>query len=224
MVNPFHWTDMKPDLSVVDVRPDLKISNTERGMFFQVSLDNYVPAVAQLRLANDNTFSAYKLEQIQPNVFLSEKLSHHVIKNIKYIDIELSHKDLSRQTRFHYLFTPVVPGSESVAFSNNRNCSVKSLPGSFYQNSVIWIDEVEISAPVKNGFHLSPVYQLQPFDLALKGEVQVGIRYERELSEHTNLGIYYYEQKKEKWPKCHILRFYFVGQKSSVVTGIPSCM
>ena len=199
MVNPFHWTDMTPSLSVIDVRPDLKISNTERGMFFQVSLDNYVPAIAQLRLANDNTFSAYKLEQIQPNVFLSEKLSHHVIKNIKYVDIELSHKDLSRQTRFHYLFTPVVPGSESVAFSNNRNCSVKSLPGSFYQNSVIWIDEVEISAPVKNGFHLSPVYQLQPFDLALKGEVQVGIRYEKDLSEHTNLGIYYYEQKKEKW-------------------------
>jgi len=199
MVNPFHWTDMVPKLSVIDVRPDLKISNTERGMFFQVSLDNYVPAEAQLRLANDNTFNAYKLEQIQPNVFLSEKLSHHVVKDIKYVDIELSHKDLSRQTRFHYLFTPVVPGSESVAFSNNRNCSVKSLPGSFYQNSVIWIDEVEISAPIENGFHLSPVYQLQPFDLALKGEVQVGIRYERELSEHTKLGIYYFEPKKEKW-------------------------
>ena len=35
MVNPYHWTDMTPQLSVVDVRPDLKISNTERGMFFK---------------------------------------------------------------------------------------------------------------------------------------------------------------------------------------------
>ena len=131
MVNPYHWTDMPPQLSVIDVRPDLKISNTERGLFFQISLDNYVPALAQLKLANDNTFQAFKLEQIQPNVFLSEKLPHHVVDNIKYVDVELSNKELSRQTRFHYLFTPVVPGSESVAFSNNRNCSVKSLPGSF---------------------------------------------------------------------------------------------
>mgnify|MGYP003332081264 CR=1 FL=1 len=57
---------------------------------------------------------------------------------------------------------------------------------------------MEISAPIENGFNLSPVYQLQPFDLALKGEVQVGIRYERDLSEHTKLGIYYFEPKKEK--------------------------
>ena len=102
MVNPYHWTDMPLQLSVIDVRPDLKISNTERGLFFQISLDNYVPALAQLKLANDNTFQAFKLEQIQPNVFLSEKLPHHVVDNIKYVDVELSNKELSRQTRFHY--------------------------------------------------------------------------------------------------------------------------
>ena len=199
MVNPYHWTEIKPKLSVVDVRPDLKVSNTERGMFFQVSLDNYVPAYAQLRLANDNTFTAFKLEQIQPNTFLSEKLSHQIVNEIQYVDIELSHEDLSRQTRFHYLFTHVTPGSESVAFSNNRNCSIKTLPGSFYQNSVIWIDEVESFAPIKDGFHLSPVYQLQPFDLSLKGEIQVGIRYDRDLAEHANLGIYFFDPKKERW-------------------------
>ena len=85
MVNPYHWTDMTPQLSVVDVRPDLKISNTERGMFFQVSLDNYVPAIAKLRLANDNTFSAFKLEQIHPNVFLSEKLPHHIVDKLSML-------------------------------------------------------------------------------------------------------------------------------------------
>ena len=75
----------------------------------------------------------------------------------------------------------------------------KSFTRSFYQNSVIWIDEVETSAPVKNGFQLSPVYQLQPFDLALKGEIQVGIRYDKDLNEHKNLGIYYFNPRKETW-------------------------
>ncbi len=46
---------------------------------------------------------------------------------------------------------------------------------------------------------MSPVYQLQPFDLALKGKFQVGIRYSRDLVEHSNLGIYYYDPKSEKW-------------------------
>ena len=46
---------------------------------------------------------------------------------------------------------------------------------------------------------MSPVYQLQPFDLALKGSFQVGIRYVRDLVEHSNLGIYYFDPKPEKW-------------------------
>jgi len=199
MINPFHWTYTQPQLSVIDVIPDLKISNTERGLFFQVNINNYVPAKAILRLANDNTFSSFNLNQIQPNTFLSEKLAHNVINDIKYVDIELSYKDLSRQTRFHYLFQPVTPGQESIVFSNDRNCSIKTLPGSFYQNSAIWIAEVEKFAPIKNGYHVSPVYQLQPFDLALKNAIQVGIKYDRDLVEHSNLGIYYYDPKNEKW-------------------------
>ena len=45
---------------------------------------------------------------------------------------------------------------------------MKTSPGTFFQNSIIWIDRVEKHAKIKDGFHMSPVYQLQPFDLALK--------------------------------------------------------
>ena len=199
MVNPFHWSYNESKLSVLDVIPDLKISNTERGLFFQVDINNYVPAKVIVRLANDDTFTSFNLKQIQPNSYLSEKLPHNVIKSIKYVDVELSNNDLSRQTRFHYSFEPVTPGQESVVFSHDRNCSIKTLPGSFYQNSVIWITEVEKFAPIKKGYHLSPVYQLQPYDLAMKNKIQVGIRYDRDLADHSNLGIYYYNPKKEKW-------------------------
>ena len=61
------------------------------------------------------------------------------------------------------------------------------------------INNAEATAPIEDGFHLAPVYQLQPFDLALKGEIQIGIRYDRDLAEHTNLGIYFFDPKKEKW-------------------------
>ena len=199
MIDPYHWSDLKPKISVVDVRPDLKISNTQRGLFFQVDIDHFVPAKATMRLANDNTFMSYSMNQISPNTFLTEKLSHNVVNNMAYIDIELQNGDLSRETRFNHLLQFVRPGEESIAFSNDRDCSIKTQPGTFFQDGVIWIEQVKEFAKVKSGFHMSPVYQLQPFDLALKGKFQVGIRYSRDLVEHSNLGIYYYDPRSEKW-------------------------
>jgi hypothetical protein len=199
MVNPYHWTTLNLEISVVDVHPNLKVSNTERGLFFQVDLDHYVPARATIRLANDNTFMSYPLAQIQPNTFLTERLSHQVVNNMKYVDVELTHEGLSRETRFHYLLQAVGPGQEYHVISNDRNCSIETKPGTFYQTNVIWIDKVKEFAPVTDGFHLSPVYQIQPFDLAIKNKFRVGIRYDRDLVEHSNLGIYYYDGKDEKW-------------------------
>ena len=199
MVEPFHWTNIKSKISVIDINPDLKISNTERGIFFQIDIDHFVPAIARLRLANDNTFMSYDMNQIRPNTFITEKLSHNVVENMKYIDVELANGNLSRETRFLYPLEFVGPGKEYVAFSNDRNCSIKTKPGTFFQNNVVWIDKVEDHVKVNDGFHISSVYQIQPYDLALKGNFQVSIRYPRDLIEHSNLGIYYFDQKSEKW-------------------------
>ena len=199
MVNPYHWTTLNSEISVVDVHPSLKVSNTERGLFFQVDLDHYVPARATIRLANENTFMSYALAQIQPNTFLTERLSHQVVNNMKYVDVELTYEGLSRETRFHYLLQAVGPGQEYHIISNDRNCSIETKPGTFYQTYVICIDKVKEFAPVTDGFHLSPVYQIQPFDLAIKNKFRVGIRYDRDLVEHSNLGIYYYDRKDEEW-------------------------
>ena len=42
-----------------------------------------------VRLANDNTFMSYPMTQIRPNTFLSDKLSHQIVNNMKYIDVEI---------------------------------------------------------------------------------------------------------------------------------------
>lgn len=199
MVSPYHWTANKPRLNVIDIRPELKIANTERGLFFQVEMDQYAPARATLKLANDNTFMSYALNQIRPNTFLTERLSHHVVKDMKYIDVELSHEGKTRETRFHYQFTPTGPGEESFVISNDRNCSIQTKKNTFFQTNIIWIEQSKEFVPVKDGFHMSPVYQLQPYDIALKNKFRVGIRYEKDLVAHSNLGIYYYDPKAEDW-------------------------
>ena len=199
IMTPYHWANIDNGISVVDVYPNLKVSSNEQGVFFQVGLDNYAPGIATLKLANDNTFMSYNLQQIDPNTFLSEKLSHHVVKNMKYVDIELENKNKTRETRFHYLFEYVSLNKEQIAFSNDRNCSIKMMKNTLFKDNIIWIEKVDEFAKVKEGFHLSPVYQLQPYSLALNGKFQVGIRYSRDLVEHSNLGIYYYDRKSEKW-------------------------
>ena len=86
-------------------------------------------------------------------------------------------------------------GEREIIFSNDRNCIVNTKTGSLFQKNVLWVDKVKKFAKIKEGFHLSPVYQLQPYDLALKGKIEVQLKYDENLREHSNLGIYYYNQK-----------------------------
>jgi arginine repressor len=199
IVNPLHWASYKPKISVIDIQPDIEISNTERGLFFQVNLDQYVPAEVKIRLANDNTFSSYNLNQVSPNTFLTEMLSHQVVNNMKYIDVELSHDNLLRETRFKYEMHTVGPGLKNHVFSTDKNCSIKTKPNTFFQTNTSWIEKTEAFPPVENGFHLAPVYQLQPYDLALKSSFIVGIKYSRDLIEHSKIGIYFFDPKSKKW-------------------------
>mgnify|MGYP001276140499 CR=1 FL=1 len=199
MAEPFHWSILESKYSVIDIMPDLEVQGAERGVFFQVEIDQYVPANVSIKLADNNTFKSYPINQIQPNVFLSEMLPHKVLTGIKYIDVELSHEGLSRETRFHFRASVAEPGKETVVLSEDKNCSIQILPETLYQTNAVWIEKVKKYAPVKEGFHLSPVYQLQPFNIPLRGEFKVGIRYDFELVEHSNLGIYYFNNKDEKW-------------------------
>jgi hypothetical protein len=126
-------------------------------------------------------------------------LPHRHVTGIKYIDAELSHEGLSRETRFHFRSAVAEPGQETVSLSQDKNCSVQILPQTLYQTNVVWIEKVKEHAPIKEGFHLSSVYQLQPFNIPLRDEFKVGIRYDFDLVEHSNLGIYYYDGKEEQW-------------------------
>ena len=88
---------------------------------------------------------------------------------------------------------------KSVILSKDKNCSIQTLSGTVYSPTAIWIEKVDKHAPVKNGYHLSPVYQLQPFDRVLKNEFLVGLRYNHRYSGHSKMGIYYYNEKGEDW-------------------------
>ena len=85
MIQPSHWTKLEPSISVIDIYPDLKISNTEHGLLFQFDIDQYVKTNVSLKLANENTFNSYKMNQIRPTTFISDKLDHNVVNNMTHV-------------------------------------------------------------------------------------------------------------------------------------------
>ena len=199
IATPYHWPNYNTLKTVLDVNPKLEVVHTEGGIFFQIEMDQYVPGKAKLKLSNDNIFKSFPVKQIQPNIFLSDMLSPKILEDIKYVDVSLVQGELSRDTRFNFIPGIAEPKLKTVIISKDKNCSIQTLTNTVYSPTAIWIEKVEKHAPIKNGYHLSPVYQLQPFDRVLKNEFLLGLRYSNRLSGHTKMGIYYYDEKSEDW-------------------------
>ena len=196
---PFHWSNHNSLKTVLDVNPKLDIVHTEGGIFFQIEMDQYAKGEASLKLSNDNIFKSYPVSQIQPTVFLSDMLPPKTLEDVKYVDISLKNDKLSRETRFNFMPGIAEPNIKTVIISKDMNCSIQTLPNTVYSPTAIWIEKVDKHAPVKNGYHLSSVYQLQPFDRVLKNEFLLGMKYSHRLSGHTKMAIYYFDEKSENW-------------------------
>ena len=199
IATPFHWSNYNSLKTVLDVNPKLDIMHTEGGIFFQIEMDQYAPGKARLKLSNDNIFKSYPVTQIQPTVFLSDMLSPRILNDVKYVDVSLIQGDLSRETRFNFIPGIAEPEMKTVILSKDKMCSIQTLSNTVYSATAVWIEKVNKHAPVKNGYHLSAVYQLQPFDRVLKNEFLVGLKYNHRFSGHTKMGIYYYDEKLAEW-------------------------
>ena len=196
---PFHWSNYNSSKTVLEVNPKLDIVHTEGGIFFQIEMDQYAEGEATLKLSNDNIFKSYPVSQIQPTVFLSDMLPPEILEDVKYVDVALTQNKLSRETRFNFMPGIAEPNMKTVIISKDKNCSIQTLPNTVYSPTAIWIEKVDKHAPVKKGYHLSSVYQLQPFDRVLKNEFLLGMKYSHRLSGHTKMAIYYYDEKSEDW-------------------------
>ena len=121
------------------------------------------------------------------------------LSEIKYVDISFMKDGQVRDVRFKYHFGLAENGKAIRILSQDKHCSVLTNKNTVYNPVAFWIDKVKKGAKVKNGFQLSPVYQLQPFELTFKDTFRVGIRYDKQYALHSGLAIYKFDQKDEKW-------------------------
>ncbi|MFH1853181.1 MAG: hypothetical protein ABIA75_12640 [Candidatus Neomarinimicrobiota bacterium] len=194
---PCHWDQLMVPRQLLDIGIDLKISQIEKGVFLQVTTSEYIASRPEIKLRSRQTDQTVILEEIRPNVYLSALIAPARFAALEAIIVRLDGTPL-REIRFPFQGDLTRPGQTTVVVTADRNCSVQTTPNSFYDETVIWIEPVEIPVDTHNGQRLAPVYQLQPFDIPLRDSLRVAIRYDERHQHADRKAIYYYD-RKGKW-------------------------
>ena len=199
---PTHWSPKSVYANVFNVTADLDILDIHEGIFLQVTLSQPIDGQVQLMLEHESFLESLELHQIQPQVYITDMLRPADVEFVKQVRLVLKDKSNSRlQQTVQFSWTPEIalPGVTTTVLSQDKSCSMRVLSSSLYDTSAIWIEKVVQSVPVQSGSRLSAVYQLQPYTLALKDTVQIGIKYNDEFVFDDYLGIYTFDQQNQKW-------------------------
>lgn len=194
---PVHWTPDYLYANPAKITLDLKLSQTEAGVFVQLTTEQIIPESPDLYLDREIDSMPISIEKSHPNVYLTKALDPSFFQGIKGMNAVLKGNS-DREIRFNIRPQLVSPGEPVTVLSVDRLCSVRSKKKSVYSPTAMWIDAVKESAPVKGGTLLSKVYQLQPFEIPLKDSIYVGIRFGEKVLNSENTNLYYYD-KQDGW-------------------------
>lgn len=190
---PVHWIPETLYANPWDISFDVKLSHSETGVFIQLTTEQIVSEDPALFLDRREDLMQIPLDKSHPNVFLSKALAPSYFQGIKGINAVLKGSP-EREIRFNLIPQVVAPEEPVTILSIDKLCSIRSKKNSVYSPTVMWIDGVEKSTPVKGGALLSKVYQLQPFEVPLKDSVYVGIRFSEKVRNSENISLYYYDR------------------------------
>ena len=173
----------------------LSVSHLEKSVILEVAARGYFQQTANLSLKGSKLVNL-PLKQVRPGVFHSSPLKPQDLAGKEEATFTISSSAV-REMRFH-LNPELSTGAETVtAFSGDGKCFLKTLEHTFYDTTAFWIEVVENPVPLETGRFTSRVYQLQPFDRALKDSATVKILLKKSESAEKK-GVFYYDQK-EGW-------------------------
>ncbi len=199
---PENWIPSHVKKDIFNVSADIDMLDIRQGLYLQVTLSNPIDGALDLNLNKENELISVPLHHIQPQAYITDIQEHAYLNNINGIDIVITDaEDQNLQQVLHFAWKPQLakPGETTTILSQDNRCSMR-IPGeSLYDITSVWIEKVEQSVTPATGLKLSDVYQLQPFTLALRDTVQVGIMYNDEYVFEDFLGVYTFDQKKQKW-------------------------
>ncbi|MEE2876745.1 MAG: M23 family metallopeptidase [Candidatus Neomarinimicrobiota bacterium] len=192
---PFHLPYGNDITDHLTVALELSLAHLENSVVLEVAARGYFNQAANLTLKGSSERTV-TLQQKRPGVFQSEPLKPEILRDGEAAVLTIS-GSATRETRFG-LLTELADGREyATAISGDGQCTLEATPATFYDTTSFWIETVKKPVKVENGRFSSRVYQLQPFDRALRDTARVGIKLRKsEIPEKKN--VYYYD-RKEGW-------------------------
>lgn len=192
--SPLTWHDPNAERRLTEMDVDITFSSIEHKLIAQVKTNGFTSGNTSLRLLKEDEYISIPLTKIQPTVYTSDLLLPSLFTKTKRIDAFFD-GEIERIIQLD--LDPIVasPNKQKSILSNDKNCSVQITNNSLYDTSLIWIEKINHPVEPKGGIRLSSVYQLQPFELALKDTIRIGIRYSNHIKNMKNISLYYYNQK-----------------------------
>ncbi|MFQ6613457.1 MAG: M23 family metallopeptidase [Fidelibacterota bacterium] len=195
---PAHWNPEKQVGNVLDSQVSLKVDPVEDGVFLQIEIDRIVAPKPIVYLYTEREIHNLFVQQIQPTVFISNRLQPQIFDGVKKVEVKLSGTQ-ERVTNFTVLPRYAAADRRTEVYSPDHNCSMLIQPGALFYQTVAWIDKIESPVNPRSGKRLSPVYQLQPFDVPLKTPISVGLKYPEAAKFSTNMAVFTFDSGDEKW-------------------------
>ena len=192
--SPLTWHDPNAERRLTEMDVDITFSSIEHKLIAQIKTNGFTSGNTSLRLLKEDEYISIPLTKIQPTVYTSDLLLPSLFTKTKRIDAFFD-GEIERIIQLD--LDPIVasPNKQKSILSNDKNCSIQITNNSLYDTSLIWIEKINHPVEPKGGIRLSSVYQLQPFELALKDTIRIGIRYSNHIKNMKNISLYYYNQK-----------------------------
>ena len=192
--SPLTWHDPNAERRLTEMDVNISFSSIEHKIIAQVKTNGFTSGNTSLRVLKEDEYIAIPLTKIQPTVYTSDLLLPSLFRKSKRIDAFFD-GEIERIIQLNLDLLVASPNNKSNVLSNDKNCSMQITNNSLYDTSLVWIEEINHPVEPKGGTRLTSVYQLQPFELALKDTVRIGIRYNNQIKDMKNISLYYYNQK-----------------------------
>ena len=192
--SPLTWHDPNSERRLTEMDVDITFSTIEHKLIAQIETNGFTSGKTSLRLLKEDEYISIPLTKIQPTVYTSDLLVPSIFKKTKRIDAFFD-GEIERIIQLN--IDPIVasPNKLTNILSNDKDCSIQITNNSLYDTSLVWIEKINHPVEPKGGTRVSSVYQLQPFELALKDTIRIGLRYNNKIKNMKNLSLYYYNQK-----------------------------
>ena len=188
-----------------NIKGKFKIKSFKEGVIAQFIEDEFSNKAAKINLIT-NKNKSYKTNRINQNILSTNFIHYKDLKDLTAIEVEYENKKINKKINS----TLFIPNNNGL-YLTNKDLTLKSNNDFINDSTLVWIEKIDIKVPEKS-ILLSQPYIINPSTIPFNNSLELNFKYP---IEEKGVGIYYYDNKKEKW--IYLNTFYSNKQYSTSI-------